>query len=227
MSAGLGRRLAGAVLVAAGLGLALLATRMVVVGIAYQQAGVFLADWEKKGVPPHPKAARLATASARRAVEWAVSPSGRYFERLGLVLQWQHYRAPFGAAHVAPIRREARRAFLRATDLRPQWPDAWLHLAYSKLYLLELDAEFDDALSRAAALGPWRAHINAGVAEVGLLAWPSLDGEGRDLTLQAASRALTQSDWSRRKVNAAARHAGKLEMLCRDEAMRPHLDCGR
>ncbi|WEN42082.1 hypothetical protein CKCBHOJB_01667 [Thauera sp. GDN1] len=227
MSRALGRRCVGAALVLAGLALAYLAARMVLAGFAYQQAGVLLADWEKKGVPPHPRAAQLATQSARRAVDLAVSPNGRYVERLGVVLQWQHFQAPFGAAHVAPIRREARAAFRQATVLRPQWPDAWLSLAYSKLYLLELDAEFAAALARAAALGPWRAHVNAGVAEVGLLAWPSLDADGRELTLRAARRALEQSAWARKKVRTAAHHARKLEMLCGDAAMRPYLDCGR
>jgi hypothetical protein len=225
MSRYLVQRCMGALLLAFGVAGLYVATRMLVAAIGYHQAGLFLADWDRRGTAPTAESAELATAAAYRSIKWLPVASGRYYERLGRVLEWQHYDQPFDDADetVRALRTESLRVYREAVRLRPTWPDTWLRLAWAKLYQLELDAEFSQALAQAAALGPWRAHISSGVTEVGLIAWSSLAAAERALVLAAGSRAVQQAAWSRARVLAAAEYTAGMALLCADEALREQL----
>ncbi|SDR82528.1 hypothetical protein [Pseudomonas oryzae] len=195
---------------------------MLLAGIASYQAQAFLDDWTNKRSEPTAKAWQIAHDAAQRAVRLYPGNNGEYLERLGRVWQWQQFRAPFGAAQAQASRRAALEAFRASTQARPEWPYAWAALAYAKLHLLELDNEFAHALQQANNLGPNRIEINRTLAEIGLLAWPSLDAGQRSATLAAADRVVQYSGNEARYLSEVAAHAGMSEALCEhlDERIR-------
>ncbi|MNF88828.1 hypothetical protein D3C84_713310 [compost metagenome] len=100
--------------------------------------------------------------------------------------------------------------------MRPTWPYNWAALAYAKLYLLEFDSEFANALQQAQALGPTRVEINRSLAEIGLIAWPSLTDEQRTATLEAARRTIRYSRKEAQNLLIIAQRTGMSETLCQD-----------
>lgn len=183
-------------------------------GIASYQAQAFLDDWGSKGAEPSPRAWQIAHDAAQRAIALYPVANGEYLERLGHIQQWQHHRQPFGAAAAEASRRAALEAFRAASQARPSWPYTWSALAYAKLYLLEFDGEFAHALQQAQRLGPTRIDINRRLAEIGLIAWPQLDAQQRQASLEAAQRTLAYSPREAAKLMAIAEHAGMSGPLC-------------
>lgn len=205
------------------LGLLLLYTggRLLLAGIAGYQAQAFLNDWTSKGQQPSPQAWQIAHGAALRAIDLYPSANGEYLERLGRVLRWQHWRQP-ASAELEQSRRQALQAFRSATAARPTWPSNWAALAYAKLYLRELDDEFAHALQQAQTLGRTRIDINRSLAEIGLIAWPVLDAQQEQDTLEAARRTVAYSQREAQNLFAIAESAGMDFELCEslDEALK-------
>ncbi|SEJ26141.1 hypothetical protein SAMN05216201_106127 [Pseudomonas linyingensis] len=189
---------------------------LLLAAIASYQTQAFLDDWSAKRNEPSPQAWQIAHAAAQRAVSLYPGSNGEALERLGRVLQWQQFRHPFGAAEAEQSRRAALEAFRSASQARPTWPHNWAALAYAKLYLLEFDHEFAHALQQAQALGPTRVEINRSLAEIGLIAWPSLTDEQRTATLEAARRTIRYSRKEAQNLLTIAQRTGMSEILCQD-----------
>lgn len=197
------------------LGLLLLYTggRLLLAGIAGYQAQAFLNDWTSKGKEPSPQAWQIAHGAALRAIDFYPGANGEYLERLGRVLLWQHMRQPSNS-ELEQSRRQALQAFRAASEARPTWPHNWVALAYAKLYLRELDDEFAHALQQAQTLGRTRIDINRSLAEIGLIAWPVLDTQQEQATLEAARRTVAYSYKEAHKLLAIAESAGMDIELC-------------
>ncbi|MOA00457.1 hypothetical protein D3C78_1198190 [compost metagenome] len=187
---------------------------LLLAGIASYQTQAFIDDWSSKGEEPNPRAWQIAHDAAQRAVDLYPASNGEYLERLGRVLQWQQFRQPFGAAEAEQSRRAALQAFRAASEARPTWPNNWAALAYAKLYLLEFDAEFAHALQQAEALGPTRIEINRTLAEIGFIAWPQLNDEQRNATLESARRTVEHGPKEARNLLAIASQTGMTRELC-------------
>ncbi|MNZ99600.1 hypothetical protein D3C78_1189320 [compost metagenome] len=187
---------------------------LLLAGIASYQTQAFLDHWSAKGSEPSPQAWQVAHAAAQRAVDLYPGSNGEYLERLGRVLQWQQFRQPYGAAEAEPSRRAALEAFRAASAARPTWPNNWVALAYTKLYLRELDDEFAHALKQAQAFGPNRIDVNRSLAEIGLITWPVLDAEQEQDTLEAARRTVAYSQREAQNLLAIAESVGMDFELC-------------
>lgn len=187
---------------------------LLLAGIASYQTQAFLDHWSAKGSEPSPQAWQVAHAAAQRAVDLYPGSNGEYLERLGRVLQWQQFRHPYGAAEAEPSRRAALEAFRAASAARPTWPNNWVALAYTKLYLRELDDEFAHALKQAQAFGPWRIDVNRSLAEIGLITWPVLDAQQEQDTLEAARRTVAYSQREAHNLLAIAESTGMDFELC-------------
>ncbi len=188
--------------------------RLLLAAIAGYQTQAFLDDWASKREEPSPRAWQIAHAAAQRAVDLHPGSNGEYLERLGRVLQWQHFRQPFGTAEAEPSRRAALEAFRAASQARPTWPYNWAALAYAKLYLLEFDDEFTHALQQARTLGPSRIEVNRTLAEIGLIAWPQLSDEQRRASLESARRTVNHGTKEAQNLLAIASHTGMTKELC-------------
>lgn len=188
--------------------------RMLLAGIAAYQAEAFMQNWEKKGEEPDQQAWLIAHDAAQRAIDLYPVSNGAYQHRLGQIQQWQQFRQPFGAEKAQASRRAALEAFRAATQARPTWPDHWAALAYAKLYLLEFDAEFHDALRQAQELGPWRININRRVAEIGFIAWPQLSATERESALESARSTIAYSTQEAQTLLAIAEQTGMTDELC-------------
>lgn len=208
------RRFAPLLALALGLPLLYGGVCLLLAGIASYQTEAFLQDWEKKGQEPDARAWQVARNAAQRAIDHYPVANGAYLHRLGLVEQWKQFRQPFGVAEAEGSRRAALQAFRAATEASPTWPEHWSALAYAKLYLLEFDSEFHDALRKAHELGPWRIEINHRLAEIGYLAWPQLGATERDSIRVAAQRTVAYNQREAQKLLSIAEYAGKTEELC-------------
>lgn len=205
-----------AILLALALSLPLLygGSSLLLAAIASYQTQAFLEDWASKGEEPSPRAWQIAHDAAQRAVDLYPGSNGESLERLGRVLQWQHFRQPFGAAEAEPSRRAALVAFRAASEARPTWPNNWAALAYAKVYLLEFDGEFAHALQQAQALGPSRIAINRTLAEIGFIAWPQLNDAQRQATLESARRTVEHGPKEAQNLLAIASQTGMTRELC-------------
>jgi hypothetical protein len=63
---------------------------------------------------------------------------------------------------------EAKKNYLRATELRPLWPDTWASLIKLKWRLQEFDEEMLYYFERATKLGPQKPDVHLIVIELGL-----------------------------------------------------------
>lgn len=187
---------------------------LLLAGIASYQTEAFLQDWESKGKEPDARAWQIARDAAQRAIDRYPVANGAYLHRLGLIEQWKQFRQPFGVAEAEASRRAALQAFRAATEARPTWPEHWSALAYAKLYLLEFDGEFHDALRKAHELGPWRIEVNRRTAEIGFLAWPQLNDAEQKSTMESAQRTISYSKQEAKNLSETAKYTGILSKLC-------------
>jgi len=209
-----GQRIALALLLFGALVLAILGGRLLIAGVAAHQAQRFLDDWEQLGEVPTEKAWRIAEAAAQRAVSLYPGANGDYLERLGKVYEWRHESLNFGDPAAQASRQRALEAYRQAVRVRPDWPDTWVQIAFVKLRLLEFDAEFDRALQLGFENGPWRMHINRGLATVGLIAWPQLDETQRSRILTSAERTAAFSDAQAVRLFGLSDHIDQTALLC-------------
>lgn len=198
----------------AALGLTVTGARMALAGLASYQAQAFIDSWAKQAQEPSTRAWEVAEDAAQRAIALYPTTNGEYADRLGVVYSWQQFRHPYGAPEATNSRRAALDAYRQSTTARPTWPDTWARLAHAKLYLLEFDDEFHQAMSNAAELGPWRIGINRELTEIGLTAWPQLDEVQRQAALEAARRAVAYSENEAKRSYRLAEHTGTASVLC-------------
>lgn len=194
--------------------LIVLGGRMAMAGIASYQAQAFLDSWVTPAEEPSSRAWAVAHEAAQRAVTLYPVENGEYLDRFGLVHSWQQFRQPYGLASAQASRSAALDAYRAAVAARPTWPDSWVRLAHAKLYLLQFDSEFDQALSRAAQLGPWRVGINRELTEIGLAAWPQLDAAQQAAVIESARRTVAYSPTEAKRIHQLAQHTGMIEVLC-------------
>jgi hypothetical protein len=88
-----------------------------------------------------------------------------YWELLAQVSEWGTI---FGYEKTEQSLFEAKKHYLRATELRPLWPDTWAALVKLKWRLQEFDEEMLFYLERATTLGPQKPDIHFLVIELGL-----------------------------------------------------------
>lgn len=209
--------LAGTLLLVAGVAMA-------VAGLAAYQAEAFLRDWQARAAEPSPRAWQVAAAAAERAARWYPGVSGEALDRLGRVHSGRFFLHPLGVAAAIPApadgaaveasRRSALAAYRAAVAARPDAPALHAHLAHAKLYLLELDAEFAQALAAADRLGPWQGEVNLELATIGFIAWPALDPAQQALVLAHARRALGRGGAVSVQLRQLAEDAGLLAAVC-------------
>lgn len=240
---GQGRRRAGAVqralatlLIAGGVGLALLGGLLCLSALNAEQAERFIRDWSTVGAEPDAEAFAIAEAAAIRSIRLHPGPSGRHWDRLGRVYDWAHWRAPFnrqplpatripperlleqplgerGAAAVQATRLRAVSAHEQAVSLRPLWPYGVSRLAFARLRAGQPDDELARLLREAYRLGPWRPAVNRRITEVGLRAWARLDYETRDIVLENARRTARYSRADERHVRELGEATGRALMI--------------
>lgn len=229
MSAGslpLARQLPRLLIVLLALLLCTAGVAMTLAGVARYQAEAFLQDWQGKAVEPEDRAWQVAAKAAQRAVAWYPVANGDYLDRLGRVHSWRFYQQPYGsavlltslplaqAAVIEASRRQALAAYRASVEVRPGWPDSWARLVHAKLYLLELDGEFEQAFLRAADQGPWRGAVNLELAEIGLTAWGVMPADARERTVVQAARAMLPGGADSLAVQGLARQAGVELRIC-------------
>ncbi|MGV8844443.1 MAG: hypothetical protein ACOH2I_14755 [Pseudomonas sp.] len=188
--------------------------RMSVAGIASYQAEAFIGTWEQAGSEPSARAWQVAHGAAQRANSLYPVANGEYLDRLGRVYSWQQFRQPYAAPAAQESRRAARDAYRAAVAARPTWPYTWERLAHSKLYLQEFDDPFDHAMAQAFQRGPWRIGVNRELAEIGFSAWPQLNPEQRQATLESARRSVVNGHTQAQRMLKIAEDTGRLNELC-------------
>ncbi len=118
---------------------------------------------------------------------WFVSDNPRALEGLA-ALDLARMRLSTEPKEALAFTRDARRRLREALRERPASPYLWANLALSKLYLDEIDAEFNFALRNADELGPWEPATQQVVLFVALAAWHRLDSTLRDSTARVVER---------------------------------------
>lgn len=164
---------------------------MTLAGLARYQADAFIEAWEQRGLEPLTQAWDIAHAAAQRAVAFYPVASGDYLDRLGRVHAWRYFRHPVTDLRAQRSRQAALHAYRASVTARPTWPYTWARLAHTKLLLQQFDSEFDEALSRAFQLGPWRIGVNRELVSVGFSAWQKLSETQRLAILKSAKRSVT------------------------------------
>ncbi len=99
----------------------------------------------------------------------------------------------------------------RSLRVRPTSPYTWANIAIVKSRQGALDAEFQQAIARAALLGPWEPDVQLALADIGFRNWKQLP---------ATTRATIQANLQRGLKHRAdrlfdlARRTGGLNVLC-------------
>lgn len=196
--------------------LALLITggRMFLAGIASYQAEAFIGVWEKAGKEPDARAWQIAHDAAQRAISLYPVANGDYLDRLGRIHSWQRFRHSYGDPAATRSRHAALDAYRASVAARPTWPYTWERLAHTKIFLQEFDGEFDQSLSRAFQLGPWRIGVNRELAEIGFSVWPRLDDKQRQIVLESSRRSVAFSPAEAQRMVMVALYTGRLRELC-------------
>lgn len=192
----------------------LLGSRVLLASFNQYRASSFLTHWESKRQAPSDQAWQVAEQAMQNAIDWYPVASGAYAEQFGYMWQWRAYEANPALASSKDYQQQAIKQFRQATELRPSWPYAWSGLAYAKLVADELDQEFSHAMQQAAHFGPSRIGINRRLAEIGLISWPKLDIQLRELTLEQVSRTARYSLQGRSQLFALADELNRTELLC-------------
>lgn len=192
----------------------LLGGRLLFASFNQYRASSFLTDWEAKRQVPSEQAWQVAEQAIQNAINWYPASNGAYAEQFGYMWQWRGYGANSTQASRKGYHQQAVSEFRTATQLRPSWPYAWSGLAYAKLVAGELDQEFSHAMQQAAHFGPSRIGINRRLAEIGLISWPKLDAELRELTLEQVSRTAGYSAKNRVDLFTLAAEVNRTKLLC-------------
>jgi hypothetical protein len=87
-----------------------------------------------------------------------------YWDLLAQVNEWGYI---FGYEEHESGLLEAKKQYLRATELRPLWPDSWASLLKLKWRLQEFDEQMLYYFERATQLGPQKPDVHLVVIELG------------------------------------------------------------
>lgn len=188
--------------------------RMFMGSLSAVQAQLFLDDWQDKRALTSEQAYLVAREAAETSLLWYPVSNGSYWQRLGQIDEWRFFPRPFGDSFAQPVRETSLNAYREAVTYKTQWPYLWARLANIKLQLGQWDVELINALHQIDQTGPWRPLATRDLVEIGFLAWPSLDAETQQMVLEAASRTLSANRQFALDVEATAKHAGKLDLLC-------------
>jgi hypothetical protein len=188
--------------------------RLFLAGIASYQADAFISEWERAGLEPQPRAWQVAHDAAQRAISLNPVADGQQFDRLGRIHSWKQFRQPYADVTAHGSRLAALEAYRTAVALRPNWPYSWARLAHSKRYLQQFDDEFDQALTQAFQLGPWRIGVTRELAQIGFSAWAQLNERQRQATLESARRSVSHSSGEAQRLFKVALDTGTAQELC-------------
>lgn len=199
------------------------ATGMLGLGVAMTRAGVdtvradaFMTHWAAQGGEPEVRAWEAAQLAAAAAASRYPVANGEYEDRLGRVYQWRHFQHSFGDEAARASREQAVAAFERSLAVRPVAPGTHARLARSHLYLLQLDAPLARHMALARAQGPWQPDVNRELAEVGLVAWPSLAPAQRVQAMDAYCAAQALPAPSPDPLPELARRVGASPASCQN-----------
>ncbi len=208
------RTLSFVLLLAVSLLVTVVTASMIFASMWAQQATIFLADWQKRGIEPSEAAWQVALSAANKAITYSPVKNAHYYDTLGHIWDWRHFTQAYGDTSVAQSRLHAIRAYRQAIKLRPTWPYSWINLAYAKLKSDELDDEFNQALDSAFQSGPWRIKVNRHVADIGFAAWGRLAGDTRRIVLTAINRTVAYSRDEAHWLEASASLSGRHALFC-------------
>jgi hypothetical protein len=109
---------------------------------------------------------------------------------------------------------ESAMAFYRkALIVRPLWPYSWANLLAVKDKLGQVDAEFYQAIQRAAETGPWEKGVQMQVLQSGLRHWDRLPVAEQDLVSAMVVNALKVQP---REAFNLVRSFGPPQLICSD-----------
>ena len=196
----------------------ILGLRLGVAALKDYQASSFLSSWERQRTIPSEQAWQVGLSAARQAQAWFPGSNAQLTERLGYFWQWRAHQLGAQGAGATPALAEAKQQaiqqFREAIKLRPQWPFAWLGLAYAKLVANQLDSEFEQALILAQQYAPERNPVNARVAEIGLIAWSHLSPAQQQRVMLSIVKTHRYSPSSRKALLDLAAELQHLSWLC-------------
>lgn len=130
-------------------------------------------------------------ASAHLHTAFELNPlSADYAMDLGRLYEWQALQQRRWTQHAHQYREKAIYYFRIATQLRPSWGFAWVHLVQSKISNQELDEEAIAALEKAMVLAPWEIGVQSKVISIGLILWPDLSEDMQQQLSRALERAV-------------------------------------
>lgn len=113
-----------------------------------------------------------------------------HFRLKALVLEYGTKGKPVWNPKIKPQLQQALLLYKQAIALRPSWPYGWSGMARIKLKLLEIDDEFESALTSMMRLGPWESKINLTVVEFGFITWEKLSNSAQKQVQSAIKRSL-------------------------------------
>jgi hypothetical protein len=109
----------------------------------------------------------------------------------------------------------------RALASRPLWPYSWANLLSAKDKLGQVDAEFNAALHRAAATGPWEPRVQLQLIRSGVRNWDELRRPERALVRARAAEALRVQP---RDVFEIARFYARPDLVCGADSGQPQIE---
>lgn len=153
-----------------------------------------LDQWAKSDKLPPEEKLSSELSKIRIAIEWQQNRA-EYRDIEALLLYYQalhHYQEndPRGF-HQSTL--EAIESYRQATIERPNWPYSWSNLALMKAAIKQFDPEYEQALIKAVALGPWENSVNVSVAEAGLLGWSTLPSSTQSAVVDNIERGVKRN----------------------------------
>jgi len=170
-----------------------LAALWLAAGAAAYLAATWAEIWEA-AADRLPAASTERLAKAEQGFTWAIRlnplhPDHR--QGLARVIETRGARLPLGSPAARDLYYRALTEYRTAARARPSWPITWLALARVKARLGSLDSDFDAALARGTALGPWDPRTQELALGLGLPLWDRLSPQARGTVLGALRRGLT------------------------------------
>ncbi len=137
--------------------------------------------------PEHPHYAHMLG----RIIHWGVDSNFENKEQLLTVKNW----------------------YLKATELRPLWPDPWVDLARLNNFLQGYNQETQGYLQQALKTGPYIDLVTISCIEILLLNWNKLPHDDKALIFEQFSIAVKQTNVLRSVLEIATK-IGKENIFC-------------
>lgn len=153
-----------------------------------------LEHWQKSEKIPTESELSSAINSITSAISWQ-SENAEYRD---IEARLYYYRAiqlnqkkDFSGSRA--MVQQAITSYRNSTQLRPNWPYSWANLALMKASIQQLDDEYQFALNRAIALGPWENAVNVSVTEAGLIGWKELNSATQAAVVKNLERTIKRN----------------------------------